>query len=122
MAGDLRRDIALDLQAARRCCAAPARRWKTWSTRVQRPPAQFQRGDGIVEARRLGIGRDGRNLGLVLGKRARIGRAEMLGPDAVEGRNPVGGGPGGEEADFPRRRLGGWVMVIGRSYQMQVQA
>ena len=84
---------------------------------VERPPAQFQRGDGVVEARRRRIAGDGGDLGLVLGERPRIGRPEMLGRDPVEGRHPVGGGPSLEERDWcgsAGSGFAGWV--IGGSY------
>ena len=112
MAGDLRRKLALDFEQ-RVVGVRAGQEPKRIADALQRPPAQFQRRDRIVEARRRGIRRDGGDLGLVLGKRARIGLPEVLGRNAVEGRNPVGGGPGLE------KRIGGgrgaWVVSgIGR--------
>ena len=47
----------------------------------------------FVKARRRRIGRNGGDLGLVVGERAGIGLPEMLGLDAVERGRRVGGGP-----------------------------
>jgi hypothetical protein len=50
----------------------------------QRPPAQFQCGDGVAEIRRFGPGGDGLDLRLVLRKRAGVGGGKVLGPDQRE--------------------------------------
>ena len=111
VAGDLRRHFALDFEQSVVGMRA-GQQMKRIADALQRPAAQFQRRDRIVEARRCGVGRDGGDLGLVLGQRARIGLPEMLGRDAVERRNPVGGGPGLEKRIVGRRV---WVVsVIGR--------
>ena len=79
------------------------------------PAAQLQRRDGIVEIRRVGAAGNGRDLGLVLGERARIGRAEMLGLDRCEGRHLVRGRPNVEEEDYRKGALLCVVMEGGLS-------
>ena len=53
--GELRRDLALDLSAARRWCAAPARLKNTPATRLERAPAALERDDGVGERRPRGL-------------------------------------------------------------------
>ena len=92
MPGDLRRDIPLDFK--KRIVAVRAgKKVKRIADAVERPPAQLHDDDGVGKARPRRITGDGRDLGLMLGERVRIGFREMLGGNTVERRNPAGGGP-----------------------------
>ena len=93
MTGDLRRNLPLD-RKERIVAVGADEKMKDVLDPLQRPAAQLQRGDYVLEVRRVGAAGDGRNLGIVLGERPGIGRAEVLGLDLREGRNPVGGRPG----------------------------
>ena len=97
--GAQRRDLALDLQDRVVGVGAGERIEDVVDTR-ERVAAQFQRLDGIGEGRRGGIGRDGGDLGLVLGEGAREGRPEVLGPYPLERRHPERPGPVLEERVF----------------------
>jgi hypothetical protein len=90
--GDLRRDLALDLQEGLVAVGADKKVEDVFDPR-QRLTAQLQRRDGVAEARRLRQRGDGGDLGLMLGKRVSVGRREVLGPDGRKRRNPVGGRP-----------------------------
>src|SRR5262245_3687670 len=59
----------------------------------QRPPAQFERRNGIGKIRRRRAASDGRDLRLVLRKGARIGGSEMLGFDLFKRGHLARGGP-----------------------------
>ena len=55
----------------------------------QHAAATLHGSDGVVEARHRRIGRNGGDLGLMLGERIRVGGAEMFRADAVERRHAV---------------------------------
>ena len=99
VAGDLRGDLPLDLEQRVIAVGADQKVEDVFDPR-QRTAAQFEGADRIIEARRFRRRRDGRNLGLMLGERARVGRAEVLGRDAVERGNLVGGRPRLKEGIF----------------------
>ena len=96
VAGQLRRDLALDLEQ-RGVAVGADEQVEGGAHPLQQPPAQLKGGDRVGEIRRLGLRRNGRDLGVVLGEGARVSLPEMLGSDAVERRRPVGGRPGLEE-------------------------
>src|SRR5262249_45350069 len=73
--------------------AGPASQRDTCLTRPQRPPAQFERRNGIGKIRRRRAASDGRDLRLVVRKGARIGGSEMLGCDLFKRGHLAGGGP-----------------------------
>ena len=60
---------------------------------IERVPTQLHGLDGIGEGRRLSFATDVRDLRLVCGQRLRIGRAKVLGLDAVERWDTIGGRP-----------------------------
>ena len=65
------------------------------------------------------LGGDGVDLGPMFRQRPGIGGAEMLGPDAIEGWGPEGGGPGLEErvfhVGFPKcQQVWAWRPVPGQ--------
>ncbi len=115
----LRRHLALDLEQ-RVVGMGAGQEMEDVADARQRPPGELQRRDRIVEARRRRIGRNGRDLGLVVGERAGIGRPEMLGLDAVERRGLVGGGPIRQQRIAGRvgGGRGGVELVIGDPYEM----
>ncbi len=92
MPGDLRRDLALELEQ-RVVGMGAGQEMEYVADLRQRPAGELQRRDGVGEARWRRIGRNGGDLGLVVVQRTRIGVPEVLGPDAVERRHLVGGGP-----------------------------
>ena len=96
-----RRDLALDL-LQRVIGVGAGKHMEHMLDPRQRPTAALQRLDRIGEARRRGLSRDRRDFGGVLGTGARIGLAKVLGLDAVERGNAVGGGPGCEKRVFGR--------------------
>ena len=86
MLGAERRDLALDRED-RVIGVGAGERIEHVLDPGQRVAAALQRLDGVGEAGRGRVGRDGGDLGLVLGKGVREGGAEMLGLDAVERRH-----------------------------------
>ncbi len=105
MERDLRRDLALKLQKGVVGVGA-GEDVKHVLDAIERLPAHFQRRNRVGEARRGGVSRDGGNLGLMPGKRARVSLAEMLGCDAVERSDPIGAIPSLEEGIGGRGRRG----------------
>ena len=124
MAGDLWRKFALDFEQ-RIIGVRAGEEPKRVADALQRPPAQFQRRDRIRKARWRSLRRDGGDLGLVLGKRARIGLPKVLGRHAVEGWDPIRGGPGRQKRIGGGRGLArglGRFGHCGGSYQRRGQA
>ena len=109
MAGAAGRDVALDRQQLRIAVGAGE-----GPEHVGHPPdqpaGQFERRDRVVEARRIRIGRDRRDLGVMGRKGAIEGRPEMLRLDAPERRGAERSGP------FLEQRIvgGGWRRGGGR--------
>ena len=96
-----RRDLALD-RLQRVIGVGAGKHMEHMLDPRQRPAAALQRLDRIGEARRRGLSRDRRDFGGVLRAGARIGLAKVLGLDAIERGNAVGGGPGCEKGVFGR--------------------
>jgi len=92
VAGDLRGNLALDFKDCIVTVGAGEKMEDAFNAR-QGPAAQFERVDGIGKIRRLGPGADGLDLGLMFRDCAGIGRSEVLGLDARERRNSIGGRP-----------------------------
>ena len=104
MAGDLRGNLALDLK--KRVVAVGAdQEAEDMLDAGQRPPAQLQRRDGVLEVRRLRSGRYGLDLCLMLSECAGVGGRKVLGPDLREWRYPVGGRPMLEKGIIAGREL-----------------
>ena len=96
VARQLRRNLALDLEQ-RGVAVRADEQVEGGAHAFQQPPAQLQGGDRVGEIRRVGLRRNGRDLGVVLGEGACVSLPEMLGLYAVERRHRVGGRPGLEE-------------------------
>ena len=93
--GELRPDLALDL--LQRVVGMGAGRVKNTPSTRCRARLRLQRLNGVAEGRRLGLRRDRRDLGVVLGEGALEGRQEVLGRNAAERRHVERAGPGLEE-------------------------
>ena len=75
---------------------------------VERPAGALHRDNGVVEARRRGVGCDRVDLGAVAAERRIEGRAELLGLDGAEGRQAESAGPVGKQR-IGRGLSGGYV-------------
>ncbi len=85
MRGELRRHLPLDrLQGS--VGMGAGEQMKNIANARERPPAAFQRGDGVIESRLRGLSGDGGDFPVVIGQRALEGREEMRWRDAREGR------------------------------------
>ena len=117
--GQLRPDLALD--GLQRLVGVGAGEVEEHAgDAVEKLAAAFQRGDGIVEGRRVGLPRCSRDLGIVLGKAALERRQEMLRRDAAERRNFERAGPGLEEGIVAGG--GGRRILLGHACYMVAQA
>ena len=85
MAGEQRRHLALD-RLDRVTGVGAGQHEEHAGDTVERAAALLQRRDGVVEARRGGIGGDRVDLGAVRGQRRIEGGTELVGRDGGEGR------------------------------------
>jgi hypothetical protein len=113
VAGDLRRQLALNLQERVVTVGADQEAEDLLDAR-QCPAAQFEGGDGINEVRRGRLAGDGVDLGLMFRERARIGGSEVPGLDGREWRDLIGRRP-----VFEKRVIGVILRVHEGSYQAE---
>ena len=120
VAGAARRDVALDREQ-RRVGVGAGKHVEHVADPPQEPPAQFERRDRVVEARRRRIGRNRRHLGVVLGEGCIEGGPEMLRRDAAERRRAgrpvfekrIGGGSGcGGDVGHRMHVRGPWCWAL----------